>query len=36
MDEASLVELRYTGIMQSYQKKAYQMYEDLDTEYENS
>lgn len=36
MDEQTLVETRYTGIMQSYQKQAYQMYQDLDVEYENS
>lgn len=36
MDEASLVDVRYTGIMQRYQKQAYQMYQDLDIEFENS
>ena len=36
LDEASLVENRYTGMMQRFQKQAYQMYQDLDVEYENS
>ena len=36
MDEANIVDQRYTGIMQSYQKQAYQMYQDLDIEFENS
>ena len=36
LDEASLVEHRYTGMMQRFQKQAYQMYQDLDVEYENS
>ena len=36
MDKATLIKQRYTGIMQYYQKEAYQMYEDLDIKLENS
>lgn len=36
MEEASLLNHRYTGIMQRYQQQAYQMYQDLDAELDNS